>query len=115
MATWPSDLPGPLARGWSASRQDNKAVVQPEIGPAIVRRRGTAAGYETPATWVFDAVELAVFEAFYLDDLADGSLVFAMQEPRTGTAAVFRFVGAYEIAPPALGSYRVTARLLRLP
>lgn len=116
MPHWPLTLPSqPLLGGWSAAEQNNKAVVQPEIGPPIVRRRGTAAGSERSVTFVFTTAQLDDFETFYRSELRDGSLAFECRDPRTRHNAAFRFVGAYEYTEAGFGVFRLTARLLRLP
>lgn len=117
--SWPVTLPVFPDRGrGSGGPADGRIAFEPERGPPLLRRATTAEvlrfQLEMPA---FDAAQMAVFAAFFDEDLAGGSLAFAFRHP------VSRAPGRFVIAPGTtytmtrtlLTHTRVALDLIRLP
>ena len=96
--TWPELLPaGLLAEGFNKKPQGNVIRTQMDAGPKKARRRYTARTVKYSGKQVFDAAELAVFEQFYHNVLADGVLRFNFADPVTSETAEFRFTEDYAV------------------
>jgi len=111
---WPELLPsGLLENGFSQQPQNNVIRTAMDAGPKKARRRYTARTVKYSGKQVFDAAELAVFEQFYHNVIADGVLRFNFTDPVTGETAEFRFTEDYTLR--ALdGLFEVTLPLERL-
>lgn len=119
MAIWPlTNRQSPDSDQYSESRQLNKISFEPEVGPSIDRRRGTAAGTTVSIhfTGITEA-ERVTFENWYEDILFDGTLPFDWLDPVRGEIRTFKFTqGAYELKPHAGNNYHdLTFKLLRFP
>ncbi|MDR1836408.1 MAG: hypothetical protein LBQ89_02000 [Treponema sp.] len=111
---WPELLPsGLLADGFSKQPQSNIIRTSMDAGPKKARRRYTARTVKYSGKQVFDAAELAVFEQFYHNVIADGVLRFNFNDPVTGETAEFRFTEDYTVNEIE-GYYEVTLSLERL-
>jgi len=89
---WPEYLPaGLLEEGFSRQPQSNVIRTAMDAGPKKQRRRYTAGTVKYSGKQVFDLAELAVFEQFYHNVIADGVLRFNFDDPVTGEKAEFRF------------------------
>ena len=89
---WPAGLPQkPDVDGWSEAPQPNRAQFQPEVGPPIRRRRGTARSYLVQAVFNMTDAQVATFWSFWQSDLKDGTLVFTWTHPVTGASARWSF------------------------
>lgn len=89
---WPATLYGYiLADGFQEITPDNLIRTEMEVGPAKVRRRGTAAVRKFSVQMFFTAAKLATFETFYVTTSKNGSLAFSYYAPRTKTLADHRF------------------------
>jgi len=115
MPTWPASLPPPTVDGFSEQRQRNVAAFQPDVGPPRYRRRSTAAAVTATITLVLDKDALADFDEFFETDLADGTLPFDMNHPRTGEAFSWVFAEAPQQDRLTVKATRVTCKLQRLP
>lgn len=119
MATprWPSTLsqqPDPNG-GWVRTPRQSTIASPPDVGPDVVRRRGTARMHDYQATFPpFTDAELAIFEAFFEDDLKDGSLHYLWLDPQSGTDFKWRIKG-YSVSSTGAGLHHLTAQLTRLP
>ena len=116
---WPATLPQtPLVDQWNGGPQRNKVSFQPEIGPPIVRRRGTSSleiweGTLPPMT----AAQLVIFRAFFSDDLFDGTIAFNWTDPIKGDTGLWTFSDGdppYKITATAASMYNVSFKLLRI-
>jgi hypothetical protein len=118
MATpvWPPTLPQkPLLSNHSFAPQDNKVTFQPETGPSIDRRRGTAAVQKYQATFPpLTAAQVAVFEAFYQEELMDGALHYLWPDPVSGAAAKWK-IREYSFASQEAGRFDLSMQIDRLP
>jgi hypothetical protein len=111
---WPELLPsGLLEKGFSKQPQDNVIRTSMDAGPKKARRRYTARSVKYSGIQVFDAAELAVFEQFYHNVIADGVLRFNFSDPITQETAEFRFTEKYN-AVAVEGKFEVTMPLERL-
>lgn len=72
---------------------------QMDVGPAITRRRTTAAVRVFKVGLDLTRAELVTFDAFFVDTLAGGALPFEWTHPRTGAVAEFRIVDQPEYRP----------------
>jgi len=117
MATWPTGLSCPILDSLSEQRQRNVASFQPEVGPPKMRRRSTAAGVLTTIAFRWTDAQVAIFDTFYITTIADGSMPFTMNHPRTTTSYSWMFVPdeAPVIQRFAPGLCRVSIKLIRLP
>lgn len=118
MPAWPAALNAqPEFRTLSISGQSGAIRTAMDTGPAKSRRRFGAVA--KPVQLIFKpmtAAQIAAFEAFFEDTLAEGSLSFDMEHPVHGTTATFRFMDAnpYRIAADG-GDYSLTCRMEILP
>jgi len=111
---WPELLPsGLLEDGFGKQPQSNVVRTAMDAGPKKARRRYTARAVNYSGKQVFDAGELAVFEQFYHNVLADGVLRFNFSDPVTGETAEFRFTDDYTVGA-ADGLFEVSMQLERL-
>jgi len=111
---WPELLPsGLLAEGFGKQPQNNVVRTAMDAGPKKARRRYTARTVKYSGKQVFDASELAVFEQFYNNVIADGVLRFNFTDPVTQETAEFRFTENYT-ANARDGLYEVQMSLERL-
>jgi hypothetical protein len=115
--SWPTTLPQELTLdGYSQSAADNIIKSSPDIGPAKVRRRSTAAVRPVSGTLILNETGLEDFKDFFKEDLLDGSIRFSWADPDDGSTAVeMRFT-----SPPAWtalggGLSRVSMELEILP
>jgi hypothetical protein len=92
MPTWPTSLPQHvLEQGYNEQVPDQTIETQMDAGPAKVRRRFTTAPRRFGVVVVMDPDQVALFETFYLETLAGGSLPFDWVHPRTRVSTTFRF------------------------
>jgi len=115
-ANWPGTLPDrPLFDGWSWTPQDNKASFQPDVGPSIDRRRGTAVAFEYDARFppLSDA-QVGYFETFFHTTLVGGTLHFLWADPVSGTSYKWK-IADYQINSLGAGWHELSMKLMRLP
>lgn len=101
MPAWPTTLPLYLS-GVTDQRGSTKIRSNVDVGPAIQRRRYTSAVRAIGAPVRFTADERDIFDAFYANDLEEGTLSFDWVDPVTGTTVSMRF--ATEDGPQFTGS-----------
>lgn len=83
MPIWYPELPQrPLQRGFSWSAAKNRIETEMESGPKKRRRRTSVLLGSMTLIYRMSKEQLAAFEAFYRDELADGSFVFDLPDPR---------------------------------
>jgi hypothetical protein len=111
---WPELLPaGFLAEGFSKQPQSNVIRTQMDAGARKARRRYTARTINYTGKQRFDTAELAVFEQFYHNVLADGVLRFIFEDPLSSEPGEFRFTADYSVSEFD-GYYEVTIPLEKL-
>lgn len=81
--TWPADLPRPERPTWQSSPQDARRKASPEAGPPRYRRRFSSVATLVTMSLILSRSQKAVFDRFYRDDCAQGSLLFRMPDPTT--------------------------------
>lgn len=118
MATpvWPANLPQkPLLDSFTHAPQENKVSFQPDVGPPIERRRGTAKMHEYKVEFPpINAEELAVFETWFEDDLADGVLHYLWAHPVTGVTYKWK-IDSYSVGRHGNGGHVLKIALNQLP
>jgi hypothetical protein len=115
-ATYPGTLPEfVVASGYNEQPQMPKASFTADVGPPIERPKGTFKMREIASSAIMIDAELAIFEAFVWDDLAQGSLPFMGNHPRLGTTVKLKLKGdqPYSIARYGV-DWQVSATLLVL-
>ena len=117
-AAWPSTIPqGPIYGGFTEVRQRNVASFSPDVGPPKMRRRSTAVGVNTQATFQFSDTDLATFNTFFETTLVDGTLPFTWTHPVTAVSYTWMFAPdqAPQIEILDFNQHQVTCKLVRLP
>lgn len=113
MAAWPASLPTALlAQGYSEQPQDNITRFQPEVGPAKMRRRGTAAARIIAGEIIVKQTSRVVLDDFYTATLSHGSDTFTWKDPGKGAGTyAFNAPPSYSLIAP--GTWRIAIQLLR--
>ena len=120
MATWPVALPQlPAVGALSGGPQSNKVSFQPDAGPQIDRRRGTAVAHirNIRLPLITDA-QLATFVSFFETDLKDGVLPFVWPDPITSVSHNWKFAGGespYSVNTLMPDRHELSFTLMRLP
>lgn len=78
---WPETLRKFTRDGWQRSPQDSRRKIQPDAGPPRYRRRYSLAPQMVGLTLIVNRNEKAIFETFYHETCAEGSLNFRMPDP----------------------------------
>lgn len=121
MTAWPGTLPQSLQMTLTVKRQSGKLRSQMETGPAKQRPRFTATPLQYEGELLMTGAELAIFRAFYDDDIGQGSGSFTWVDPIDDTPATLRFMDEYEttlVVPhdnPDNRIWRVTMPLEKMP
>lgn len=116
--TWPATIPQtPIYGGFTEQRQPNNAGFAPEVGPPKSRRRSTAVGVPTSATFEMTTAQVATFDTFFETTLADGSLSFTWAHPLTGVSYTWMFAPGEAPGKSAenVDLNRITCKLIRMP
>lgn len=117
MKYWPfSDTFVPLLQSTGAP-VDQRAAFSPELGAPITRPRTTAQVEAWNLAVIFKGYDdYAAFEAWFRDDLAQGSLPFVWRHPYRQDVVRFKFdPGSYSPSFLGAGNVRVTFSALTLP
>ena len=110
---WPLTLPTALlVQGFSEQPQDNIVRFQPEVGPAKLRRRGTAAARLIDGMLILKQSSRNVFDDFYKTTLSHGADAFYWKDPGNGPG-VYAFSAPPQYSLIAPGVWRVGIQLLR--
>jgi hypothetical protein len=114
---WPDALSCPILSSLSEQRQRNVGSFNPDVGPPKMRRRSTAVGVLTSMAFRWTDAQVAIFDEFYINTLADGTLPFSMNHPRTTTSYSWMFVPdeSPTLERFAPGVCRVSIKIIRLP
>lgn len=112
---WPITLPQrPHPEDYLEEEPDNVISQDMGVGPPKKRKRSTAMGTTLQLTFIFTRIQLAIFKAFYRDDLGYGALPYEWVHPETfetsdfvfQTRPQYRYVGD-EITPLWSCSFKV--------
>lgn len=117
---WPASIrQTPRRSDWVCGPLRGRVSFQPEFGPPVERRAVTSETMACAGTFPqFRAADLAVFRAFFTDDLAGGVLPFAWRDPETQEAWSWKIVGdehEYSVTARGADLYDVGLQMLRLP
>ena len=93
---WPSSLPQALRLdGLQGQPKTNVIRTTMDAGPQKQRRRYTVSTKDFNGTILITEAERRIFENFYKNTIADGSLRFLMKDPQTLQFQEFRFREIY--------------------
>ena len=84
VAQWPSGLPDRPTRALNEKPPNLRVESENDIGPPKTRRKATTGVRRVQVVYEVDEQELAIFEAFYMDTLKNGTLPYRGIHPRTG-------------------------------
>ena len=112
--TYPDSLPAVRAGGFQSEYRDPVIRTAMDAGPVKQRLRYTAAPKTFTASVVVDETEREIFEAWFTDTLAFGTLRFVMRNPQTLEPEEFRFTGVYR-ETEADGFFELALPLERIP
>lgn len=112
--TWPSTLPAPLLSGYQFAPDATTIKTDMDSGPARVRRRYTSGNTPVQATWVFTTLQLAIFEAWFVQQAFSGAAWFSIPlrnglGRQTVTARIPS--GTYTAAMAEGGNWKLSAAL----
>lgn len=121
MKVWPDTVPycARVPDGHEAVAVDGRVAFQPDVGPAIMRRRTTA----EVRRWVITLVpltqdEFEAFRSFVRDDLSGGVEPFLFPVPGSGAVGRFQFAGGADLYVHRRATGRreiVSFELIQLP
>lgn len=80
---WPETLPRPERASWQATRQDGRLKRRADTGPTTYRRRFSSASRSVSLSVMLDRDQKAIFENFYIEEIAEGATLFWMPDPTT--------------------------------
>lgn len=80
---WPETLPRPERSSWQASRQDARLKRRSDAGPSSYRRRFSSASRPVSLSVILDRDQKAIFDNFYVEEIAEGAGLFWMPDPTT--------------------------------
>ena len=90
---WPPTLPQvALADGYTSRPGDNVVRTEMDVGPAKVRRRGSAGVRRISVRYRMTPAQSDDFEAFYNDTLRSGALRFTWPGPAGGDSLTARIL-----------------------
>ena len=105
----------PDVRAWRWEPQENKVVFRPSLGPSISRRRGTVKVFNFGGTFsLFTGDEMAVFETWFTDELADGALHYLWDDPISGISAKWK-IKSYQFESVTADLFQLRIEVDRLP
>lgn len=115
-AVWPSDVPQyALQSGFSEKPERNAVTFEPEVGPAMMRRRTSLSSDLITFQTMMTVDEYDKLLDFYRNDTKDGTQPFMRKHPRNIEGANRRFVFTAEPQLSAAGpNYGPVALALRL-
>lgn len=111
---WPSTLPSPSLSGYQFTPDATTIKTDMDSGPPRVRRRYTSANTPVQATWVLTELQLAVFEAWFVQQAQSGAAWFLVPlRNGLGRQVVTARIpsGAYTAAIAEGGNWRLSAQL----
>lgn len=113
---WPGTITQNMLAGSYSEKPDrNVASFAPEVGPSIDRRRTSIASSQISFQSRYSSAEKALFDAFYRDDLADGTLVLTRKNPKSGATITCKFSEAPSFSDLSPGYYLASLAFSVLP
>lgn len=103
---WPAGLAQkPRRNSWRGGPLDQRRSFTPDFGPALTRPGATAVTmlYAQAVFPLRSPAERATFEAWFQDDIAQGSVAFSWREPETEAPGLW-------MIPPGDRGYEITSR-----
>ncbi|MFG1221721.1 hypothetical protein [Xanthobacter wiegelii] len=88
---------------------------QPDVGPPIVRRRGTVTTYIATGIFRMTNEQIADFMVFHKEELKGGARRFSWAHPVSGAAATWTFEEAYSYRHVDDDVYDLQVTLRRMP
>lgn len=114
--TWPASLPQQMVEdGFEQSLPDNLVRSQPDVGPALVRRKTLANVAPVTGAVLVDGAQLETLVLFFVTTLQSGALRFNWANPRTGAACEMRFTAPPKWAKAGGPLWRVSLSLEIMP
>lgn len=101
MATWPATLPTfseILSDSYSEIFPNNVIRTEMELGPAKLRKRGTAAPQVVAGNFFMTSTQVGILRTFYEDTISYGATEFDTIHPRTSAVISAQFMGQPQIA-----------------
>lgn len=83
IATWPSTLPRPERGSWQLQPQEARRKRQSDAGPPGYRRRFSSVAKSVSMSLILTRNEKAIFDRFFHETCAEGSVNFWMPDPST--------------------------------
>lgn len=118
MPSWPAGVDFDFTEpSWQESGPlENVIRTKMEHGPVKTRRRFTAAPRAVAGTTgILTNAQVATFDTWFHNDIADGALSFTATNPRTGVTQTFRFTETYRVINVLADKNRIAVKLERLP
>jgi hypothetical protein len=113
MATWPETLPQNLRQeSLQWSDPDLLLVFQPDFGPPITRKRGTANMAPLQGEMIITAAQKAILKDFWKASCAS---LIDFPDPDGGAALSVKFLAAPQYQPAGGGNWRVTLKFGVMP
>ena len=111
---WPASLPAPSLGGYQFSPDATTIRTDMDSGPPRVRRRYASANTSVQANWTFDELQMAIFEAWFVQQAQSGAAWFSVSirngmGRQTMTARIPS--GTYSAEFSGRGIWRVSAQL----
>ena len=88
MATWLDDLPSPRIN-YSEDLSSPITTNRMETGKSRQRQRFTGRRQRVSVEWIFNPVQMGMFEAFVAYDISEGADEFTINLPLSGFIALF--------------------------
>jgi len=111
---WPSTLPQPTQSGYGYTQKAASARTEMDSGTARVRRRYTRVPTQLTLRWMFQGMQLAIFEYFWRKELMDGAGWFDVKA-LNGTGwqllRVRPISDGYQVAMPSPGVSEVALQV----
>lgn len=115
-AAWPGTVnQNAITNTYHEKKDRNVATFQPEVGPAMERRRTSVGSYTMSFDILLTTTEVAALKTFYDTTLADGSLYFTFTHPLTGATVTAKFVESPDYRDVDGQFFRPTISLRTLP
>jgi len=113
MATWPETLPQYLQQQDTQHQApDLLLVFQPDMGPPVVRRRGTVNYEVMQGSMIMTTAQLTIFRPFWISDCASE---ITFPDPYSGGTVTVVFLEKPTWKPLGGGNFQVSMKFGVLP
>lgn len=114
MATWPASLPqAPLFNSLNVTPEPNVIAFESDVGVEHTRRRATSRRKTINVAFMLTRAQLSVFDAFFEQELADGTLTYQWRDPVQGVTATYK-IRTHNTVPVGGDAWRLTMQIRRL-